>query len=157
MKVSPKAIAIVRVILLVVLTALMSFVAFGRPVSDSIAAPMEQQATDEVWFDKTVTPTGVTAVIESGVAGTWAAFLHIDAPAAADSYTMTIGGRAIIGTTVYTQTLDLVTTSAHEFAIAQNCVISATYSGGRMWPQHFVTVNSRNANLTADLLWLQKR
>jgi hypothetical protein len=141
----------VLLILAVLIAFAYSFI--DRP--DIAAAPLEQQTMTQPWFDHTIPTGGTTAIVDSGAAGTWAAFLHVDAPGSADSITMTIGGRAIVGTTIYTSD-ETSTLSIHEFSTAQNKVISDTYSGGKMWPQHYVTVNSRNASLTGDLLWIQK-
>lgn len=141
--------------LVVAIGLLVLFSVIGQYTS-TIAAPLEQQTVTQVWFNQTVATTGTTAVIETGSAQTWAAFLHVDAPVGADdSYTITVGGRAIIGTTVYTTT-DPFSYAEHEFSVAQNHVISTTYSGGLMWPQHYVTVNGRRDNLTADLIFIIK-
>lgn len=146
----------VRVILFLGLALALSFLAFGGPVQDIGASPLGQQAMQSVWINQTIPTTGVYGCVESGTSKEWTAFLHIDAPSAADSYTMTIYQRAIVGTAIYTGPVE-IEYSVHDFSTAQNYMTYTTYSGGEIWPSHCVKVNSRNASLTGHLLWLQGR
>ena len=144
---------LIRSLALLVMALAVLCVIFVGPRSNVVAAPQEQQAIDQVWFDQSIATAGTTAIISSGTAGKWTALIHVDAPAAADSITVTVGGRAVIGTTIYTST-ETTTWSSHDFAVAQNKIISGTYSNGERWPQLYVTANGRNAALTADMMVL---
>lgn len=119
------------------------------------AAPLSAPVGEEtLWHDQSIGTGGATATVETGPTDKLTFFLHVDAPSAEETITVTWQQRATVGS--YTYTTSGTSHVIENFTTAQDYVTYTASSAGLLYPAHLFSVETHTGTVTADLLKVQK-